>query len=111
MARVICFLDGTHEVLLQEDDNGAVYSQLERILQERLGNDAVDLLHQVADENAVLADELKSYEASCESYRNCLQDVLDAIVPIMDVLEAKRIDRGGIDVIIRRIATRISNEL
>ena len=71
MARTIRFLDGTVDVLLTED----IDTELERIIQEKLGNDTVELLKECMEVNVALEDELKSYEASCEDYRNLLEDV------------------------------------
>lgn len=73
MARTIRFLDGTVDVLLTED----IDTELERIIQEKLGNDTVELLKECMEVNVALEDELKSYEASCEDYRNLLEDVRD----------------------------------
>lgn len=64
MARVICFLDGSREILLHEDDPGEVYEQLEQILRERLGDEVVELLYQVTEADEDPEDELRSCEAA-----------------------------------------------
>lgn len=111
MARVICFLDGSREVLLHEDDPGAVYTQLERILQERLGDEVAELLHQVTETCEDPDAELRSYEMSCEGYRNCLQDAHDELCAVLNLLEAPRLNRARISALIERVVKSINNEL
>lgn len=111
MARVICFLDGSREVLLHEDDPGEVYEQLEQILRERLGDDVAELLYQVTEADEDPEDELRSYEASCERYRDYLQDVQDKLYETLNLLEAPRLNRARITAIIERTIKTINNEL
>lgn len=81
MARTIYFNDGSREVLLYEDNEK---QELERILRERLGDDTAELFLEITEANVGLEDELKSYEASCESYRNLLQDTHDELCAILN---------------------------
>lgn len=113
MARVICFRDGTREVLLHEDDPEEVYKQLEQILQERLGDEVAELLHQVTEADEDPEDELRGYETSCESYRDCLQDVQDKLHAALNLLAAPRLNRAKINAIIERTINqqRIIKEL
>lgn len=80
MARTIYFNDGSREVLLCGDNEK---QELERILRERLGNDTAELFLEITEANVGLEDELKSYEASCEDYRNLLQDTHDELNAIL----------------------------
>lgn len=109
MARVIEFLDGSCETLLRDDDPREVYMQLERILRERLGDDTADLLGLAVEESA--EEELKSYEASCESYRNCLQVTQDALCTVLAMLEAKRLNQDKIAAVIKHAVQIINNEM
>lgn len=88
---------------------------LERILRERLGDDAVSLLHLVTDKEingiADLEYELKSYEQSCENYRSCLQDVHDGLKELAAVLSKDRIDRRKMGLALEALLTKINNEL
>lgn len=111
MARVICFPDGSREILLHEDDPEEVFEQLERIIQERLGDEVAELLHQVTEVTEDPADELRSYESSCESYRNCLQDAHDELCAVLNLLEAPRLNRARITALIERVTKSINNEL
>ncbi|MBO4938497.1 MAG: hypothetical protein J6C98_05795 [Oscillospiraceae bacterium] len=111
MARVICYLDGTREVLFHEDDPGAVYVQLEQILQERLGDEVVQLLHQVTEVVEDPEDELRSYEASLESYRHCLQDAHAELCEVLNLLEAPHLNRSRITARIECLTKSINNEL
>lgn len=80
MARTIYLNDGSREVLLSENNEK---KELERILREQLGDDAAELFLEIAEANVGLEDELKSYEASCEGYRNLLQDTHDELRNIL----------------------------
>ena len=80
MARTIFFDDGSKEVLVAGDNEKQV---LERILRERLGDDAAELFLEITEANVGLEDELKSYEASCEDYRHLLQDTCDELRAIL----------------------------
>ena len=80
MARAIYFKDGSREVLLCGDNEKL---ELERILRERLGDDAAELFLEITEANVGLEDELKSYEASCEDYRHLLQDTRDELCVIL----------------------------
>ena len=80
MARTIYFSDGTQEVLLTEDNER---TELARIIRERLGKDAAELYEEVTDTSIALEDELKSYEASCETYHSQLTNVKDALQDIL----------------------------
>jgi len=80
MARTIYFNDGSREVLLSSDNEK---QELERILRERLGDDTAELFLEIAEANVALEDELKSYESSCEDYRNLLQDTHDELNAIL----------------------------
>lgn len=80
MARTIYFNDGSREVLLCGDNEKL---ELERILRERLGDDTAELFLEIAEANVALEDELKSYESSCEDYRNLLQDTHDELNAIL----------------------------
>ena len=111
MARVICFLDGTREVLLHEDDPGEVYRQLEQILRERLGDEVAELLQQVTETDEDSEPELRSYEASCESYRDCLQDVQNELCSARNLLAAPRLNRARLTAIIEQTIESINNEL
>lgn len=107
MARVLYFPDGSCSVMLHTDHDSAA-PEFERVLRDRLGGDAADfmveLLQEAAEIREGLTDEMRSYELSCESYRNCLQDILDG-------LEDLRFNRKGIAVKIQALITRINNEL
>ena len=80
MARTIYFNDGSREVLLCGDNEK---QELERILREQLGDDTAELFLEITEANVGLEDELKSYEASCEDYRNLLQDTHDELNAIL----------------------------
>lgn len=80
MARTIYFNDGSREVLLSSDNEK---QELERILRERLGDDTAELFLEITEANVGLEDELKSYEAFCEDYRNLLQDTHDELCDIL----------------------------
>lgn len=80
MARTLYFNDGSRELLLSEDNEK---QELERILRERLGDDVAELFLEITETNVGLEDELKSYEISCEGYRNLLQSTQDELYAIL----------------------------
>lgn len=88
MARTIYFPDGSSEVLFTEDPEKQL-PVFERIIEERLGKDALELFHDVANppDWAAQEQEMRSYEASCESYRNVLSDVHDELEEVVKLLQ------------------------
>lgn len=115
MARTIYFADGSREVLFCGNDPDKQADDLERIIRERLGDDAASFLREILSPEkngrADLEWELKSYEGSCESYRDTLQEVLDELQASLKLLSAKRIDRKQLTDTVSRLITRINIEL
>lgn len=116
MARTLYFADGSHEVLFcDEYDTAGNSAALERILRERLGSDTADLFSLIMKDNAEMTDEMESeirrYELSCESYRNCLQTVFDGVGEAAEILVQKRVDKQKLDTVLCRLITTINNEL
>lgn len=111
MARVICFQDGSTEVLLGDGlDTEARKTDLEKILQERLGNDFIELFRErYREEKEEQAG--YDYELACDEYRTCLQDALDELRHVLNLLEEPRLNRRKLTSVIERIAKSINNEL
>lgn len=117
MARTIYFSDGSHEVLFCDEydiEKNAI--ALERILRERLGDDAADCFKFITSPDingkADMESELRCYELSCENYRSCLQEVLDGLGKIAAMLvEDKYLNRKKIDAVLCALMTAINNEL
>ena len=106
MARTIYFLDGSREVLLIEDNER---TELARIIRERLGKDAAELYEEITETNIALEDELKSYEASCETYLTQLTDMRDALQDILKFtgkLNCEKVNQS-----IRSLIQSINNHL
>lgn len=99
MARVLCFPDGTTEVFLSDSCSDAGALELHRILQERLGDDVMELIH----DTFVPEDAPDDFEASCDSYRRCLQNALDELRHVLNLLEKPRINRSKITSAISRV--------
>lgn len=106
MARTIYFNNGSREVLLCGDNEK---QELERILRERLGDDTAELFLEIAETNVGLEDELKSYEASCEDYRNLLQDTHDELCAILGF--TKKLNCQKITTSIQRLIKTINSNL
>ena len=106
MARTIYFNDGSREVLLADDNEKQV---LERILRERLGDDTAELFLEITESNVGLEDELKSYEASCEDYRNLLQDTQDELHAILGFIQ--KLNCQKITASIQRLIKTINSKL
>ena len=107
MARVLCFPDGTTEVFLYDPSSDAGALELHRVLQERLGDDVLELLHETYGPE----DAPDDYEMACDSYRRCLQDAVDELRHILNLLEEPRINRKKIAFAIERVVKSINNEL
>lgn len=57
MAYTICFNDGTQEVLLHDrEDWGAECAALDRIIREKLGDDAADMFQEIIDYSQAVVD-------------------------------------------------------
>lgn len=109
MARVICFPDGSTEVLLSDWQNAEARSQeLEGILQERLGDDFVEAYRGMYGDEDTTPDD---YERACDGYRACLQDTLDELRHVLNLLEEPRMNRSKLTSAIERVVKSINNEL
>ena len=106
MVRTIYLNDGSRELLLGEENEK---QELERILRERLGDDAAELFLEIAEANVGLEDELKSYEASCEDYRNLLQHTYDELVRILGFV--RKLNCTKITESIQRLIKSINSNL
>lgn len=106
MARTVYFNDGSREVLLCGDNEK---QELERILRERLGDDTAELFLEITEANVGLEDELKSYEASCEDYRNLLQDTHDGLCAILGFTQ--KLNCQKITASIQRLIKSINSNL
>ena len=106
MARTIYFNDGSKEVLLADDNEKQV---LEGILRERLGDDTAELFLEITEANVGLEDELKSYEASCEDYRNLLQDTHDELRAVLGFTQ--KLNCQKITATIQRLIRTINSNL
>lgn len=107
MARVLSFPDGTTEVFLYDPGSDAGTVEVRRILQERLGDEMMELFHETYGPE----DAPDDYEMACDSYRSCLQDVLDELRHVLNLLEEPRINRKKITYSIERVVKTINNEL
>lgn len=109
MARVICFPDGSTEVLLSDWQDLEMRSrELEKILQERLGDDFIEAYRECYGEEDTIPDD---YERACDGYRSCLQDALDELRHVLNLLEAPRMNRSKLTSAILRVVESINNEL
>lgn len=106
MTRTIYFNDGSREVLLYEDNEKP---DLERILRERLGDDAAELFLEITEDNVGLEDELKSYEMSCEEYRSLLQSTHDELVRMLGFV--RKLNCKKITESIQRLINSINSNL
>lgn len=109
MAYVVCFPDGSTDTLLSNPgDRNARLTELEGILRERLGDDFAGLLAECCEDPEPKGDD---YEAICDGYRACLQDVLEKLQKAQYLLEQPRVDRKKLASVIRQAETNIINEL
>lgn len=107
MAWTIRFPDGSQEVLFHDRcDLEAEHAALARIIQERLGDDAAEIFRVVT-----AVEEMDNYEIACDSYRTCLQDVLDGLRNAASVLETPRSNRKKVLQELNRLIKIINNEL
>ncbi len=115
MALTLYLLDGSHEVLFCGDDPEKQAADLERIIKERLGDDAAALLRKILDPEqngrADLEWEIKSYESSCENYHDTLQDVQDGLQTLTKLVSSERLNRKKIADTVSVLITKINNEL
>lgn len=98
MADTIYFLDGSREVLFSgvwapEEQAG----ELERILQERLGEDTAKLFGEIVqmykEEIDRLEDELADQERASRHRRTSLGDILESLQRCQGLLASPRLDR------------------
>ena len=117
MARTIYFPDGSCEVLFcGEHEVAENILALERILQERLGNDTVHLFQQIMEEytpeSNALNMEMRCYEQSCDGYRNRLHDVRNLLDESLAKLsDGKRLNRAKLTDALHNLMTTISSYL
>lgn len=109
MARVICLPDGSTETLLSDWQNTEARSQeLERILQEHLGDDFMEVYRECYCDEDTTPDD---YERACDEYRACLQDTIDGLRHVLNLLEKPRMNRGKLTSAIERVVKSINNIL
>lgn len=108
MAHTIRFIDGTQEVLLHDrDDLDAERGALERIIQEKLGDDTAAMFRAVTEAEEACDD----FELSCDQCRTCLQDVMEGLQNAAAMLETPRSDRKKVARDLHRLIKIINNEL
>lgn len=91
----------------------------ERLVEQYMGQDAAKYFHQYqerADEEVRSAQEgensdLRFYEGQLYSNQGAFQDVLDKAYTILDLLDAKRMNRKKIAEEVREIGKIVSNQL
>lgn len=91
----------------------------ERLVEQHMGQDAAKYFHQYqeqADEEVRSAQEgensdLRFYEGQLYSNQGAFQDVLDKAYTILDLLDAKRMNRKKIAEEVREIGKIASNQL
>lgn len=114
MARVLYLNDGTKEIILSGTLEGQII-EMARIIRERLGDDAEKQYLAIVDASktdvTTLEQELKSYEGTCESYYDCLLNVLCGLNGVTMLLRAPHIDRRTISEEIRELVIAINNEI
>lgn len=117
MARSVYLADGTSEFIFSDPpDLSGMASELERLLESRLGKEIADLfVWLVNPENEdldALEKELESYEASCERYEGCLRDVLDGLDDLRAQLASgKRLYRRSLKTTVEHLIDIVNEEL
>lgn len=109
MAQTLYLSDGTMEVLLNERKD------FPRIIRERLGQDAAQIVQRLLTENAYeearAQTDCDSYEASLESNRSAFTDLLDQSERLERELRLKRLNRAALLAIAQQIAVIIENQI
>lgn len=110
MARVICYPDGSTDVLL----SGGLPEEyrlieLESIMRERLGDDFMQEYRECTSNKPEITGD--DYERICDGYHARLHDTLDELRHVLNLLEEPRINRRKLVSAIEQMAKSINNEL
>lgn len=108
--------DGSVEYLFHEPQSPKYYDDFQKIIFEKLGRDAeliIEELREAADhEQQKITTDLDSYEASLESQRTCLMDVLEILEQMKDLVQSsKRMNKSELVKLITNAIREINNEI
>lgn len=96
MARTFYMLDGSTEVLFDEDG----YKDFQKIIAERLGGDAesfvAEMIKLIEEEAVTVASDLANYEAELESQRDDFQELLELTKELDFAIDAIHISRTAL---------------
>ena len=92
MARVINFLDGSHEILFCESyDTAKKAKYIERILRKHLGDDSAELfceiMQECEEELNLINDDLKR-TLLCDKGGFCMQETENAVIRLALIFES-----------------------
>lgn len=108
MAETLFLPDGSNEVLLSDGD-------FQRLVYEKLGREAeqkiIELIEKADYTNQSIDTDLRSYESSLESNKECFDDLLDDIRRMADLLEAPRLDKSRILKLLGTMQKQINNQI
>ena len=95
MARTLCLNDGSMEVVL--GDTGVF---LERLILEKLGDDAARLFLEWVEENkdewGSAQESIEEHERIADGYHAMCCDARDAFQELLDLLDESRLDRKAL---------------
>lgn len=116
MAYSLYFNDNSVEYLLHEEDTSEYYDDFQRIIYEKLGRDAENIiikLRENADYTAQKVNtDLQSYEGSLESNTSAFQEILDLCKSMEYNLDNKaRLNRQKLIEFVQKIQSIINNQI
>lgn len=95
MARTVFLADGSTEILL--GDTGVF---LERLIREKLGDDAAQLFLEWVEENkeewGSAQESIEEHERIADGYHTMCCDARDALQEILDLLDEPRLNRNAL---------------
>lgn len=95
MAETVYLNDGSRECIFEDED---IF--LERLLHEKLGDDAArcfrEYISELKEEVQMWQEQVKDYENSTDGYLDMCRDACDSFTAIMSFLEAPRLNRDAL---------------
>lgn len=116
MANSLYFNNNSVEYLLHEEDTPEYYDDFQRIIYEKLGRDAENIIVQLrkkADYTTQKVDtDLQSYEGSLESNTSAFQEILDLCESMKKDLDSKtRLNRQKLIEFVQEIQSIINIQI
>ena len=115
MANVMRFKDGSEEIFLEAVGTDEFYAYFQRVIAEKLGSDAEQVIKALHEESSYnekrLNSDMDAYEASLESNTACFQEILELTQKMNILLSETRLNRKKLLELVKQVEKAIKNQI